>query len=428
MKSDINPNFMSVVCEAASRLSESDRRSAWIRSGRGVAIYTHESQLDEYLFLYGEMHIAKMRRFLPSVPFDEIGGRVALVDWGCGQGLASACALDGMRGMRSSPTVEAVRLIEISDAARARAERVVGRYGEVRDMKAYPWNLEALADSGLGLPADVPVVHLFSNILDVEAIDLKRLAEVFLKLTAGHVSYVLSVSPKTPLERASRLKTFFSLVSGLQPIDFGMESLCVPHRQFYPFPTCSCYGLVYRISGSVAEGAAPFIPDPGYTEDELLAFAAADMAEELVDVVSAGVSVNCRDLAGHTPLILAAKYGARKAVLELLRLGADKDAVNAKGATALYFAAKYGFVECVRDLLNAGADMELSPRASRVTPYLVAVKHRNESVASVLAAAGADISACDTRGRDADDYNRAEQTRRARLVGKAGRVCCGGMV
>ena len=89
--SEINTNFMSVVSEAASRLSESDRRSAWARSGRGVAIYAHESQLDEYLFLYGEMHIAKMRRFLPAVPFGEMGGRVALVDWGCGQGLASAC-------------------------------------------------------------------------------------------------------------------------------------------------------------------------------------------------------------------------------------------------------------------------------------------------------------------------------------------------
>lgn len=426
--SDLNQNFMSLVSEAASRLSESDRRSAWLRSGHGVAIYTHESQLDEYLFLYGEMHIAKMRRFLPAVPFGEIGGRVALVDWGCGQGLASACALDGMRGMRSSPTVEAVRLIEISDVARARAERVVGQYGEVRDLKAYPWDLEALAGSGLDLPAGVPVVHLFSNILDVEAIDLKRLAEVFLKLTAGHVSYVLSVSPKTPLKRASRLKAFFGLVSGLQPIDFGMESLCVQHRQFYPFPTCSCYGLVYRISGSVAEGVAPFIPDPGYTEDELLAFAAADMAEELVDAVAAGISVNCRDLAGHTPLILAAKYGARKAVLELLRLGADKDAANAKGATALYFAAKYGFIECVQDLLNAGADMELSPRMSRVTPYLVAVRHRNESVASALAAAGADISAHDARGRDANDYYRAEPTRRKRFAGNSGGVCCGGVV
>ena len=418
--SEINTNFMSVVSEAASRLSESDRRSAWSRSGRGVAIYAHESQLDEYLFLYGEMHIAKMRRFLPAVPFGEMGGRVALVDWGCGQGLASACALDGMRGMRSSPTVEAVRLIEISDVARARAERVVGRYGEVRNLKAYPWELEALAGSGLDLPAGVPVVHLFSNILDVEAIDLKRLAEVFLKLTAGHVSYVLSVSPKTPLKRASRLKAFFGLVSGLQPIDFGMESLCVPHRQFYPFPTCSCYGFVYRISGSVAEGVAPFIPDPGYTEDELLAFAAADMAEELVDAVAAGVSVNCRDLTGHTPLVLAAKYGARKTVLELLRLGADKDAANAKGATALYFAAKYGFIECVQELLKAGADMELSPRMSMVTPYLVAVRHRNESVASVLAAAGADISAHDARGRGADDYYRAEPTRHTRFARNAG--------
>jgi ankyrin repeat protein len=173
---------------------------------------------------------------------------------------------------------------------------------------------------------------------------------------------------------------------------------------------------------------APFIPDPGYTEDELLAFAAADMAEELVDAVAAGISVNCRDLAGHTPLILAAKYGARKAVLELLRLGADKDAANAKGATALYFAAKYGFIECVQDLLNAGADMELSPRMSRVTPYLVAVRHRNESVASALTAAGADISAHDARGRDANDYYRVEPTRRKRFAGNSGGVCCGGVV
>lgn len=380
-------------------MSVADRQLAWGRSGRGVKVYTAESQLNDYLYLYGEIHMAKMRYFLRSVPFSELGEKgVCIVDWGCGQGLATACALDEIARRAVGVEIKSVRLIELSKVALARAGEVMRMYPNAHDVRQICWNLDEILQQGLDLPLGVPALHLFSNILDVEAIDLVMLAKVFLKCTAGHQSYVLAVSPKSPLERAMRLKEFFRLVSGLQPIDFSMQSILVPDAKYYPYSTCSCYGMVYRIAESVAEGAMPLIPDPEFTVDELMAYAAADMVEETTEALRS-VDVNCKDEKGFTPLIFAAKYGASSSLRALLDAGADKDGQNMKGATALYFAAKGGHLDCVKALVESGADMELATTLTRMTPYLIAKKYGCRDVCNVLEDAGANILARDFRGR-----------------------------
>ena len=392
-------SFNAVIDRSVAQMSVTDRRLAWGRSGRGVRIYVSESQLNDYLYLYGEIHVAKMRRFLPSVPFDDFGDTgLCVVDWGCGQGLAAACTVEEIRRRAEGVEIRCVRLIEMSDVARERAGRILSGYSAARDVRTIKWNLEEISRVGLDLCPGVPVLHLFSNILDVPAIDLKALSQVFRKCTAGHKSYVLSVSPKSPLERAVRLKEFFKLVSGLKPLEFSMQSISVPGRKYYPFPTCSCYGMVYRIAETAAEDAAPFVPDPVFTPDELIACVAADMAEETLDAVRC-VDVNCADADGFTPLIYAAKYGAVSSLRVLLEAGANLNAQNAKGATALYFAAKGGHMDCVNALIESGADTELVTTVTRMSPYMIAKKYGHEEVCTVLASAGASIHSADWRGR-----------------------------
>ena len=392
-------SFPTVIDQAVSQMSVTDRQLAWGRSGRGIKVCTAESQLNDYLYLYGEIHVVKMRHFLRSVPFSEFGEKgVCIVDWGCGQGLATACTLDEIARRAVRAEIKGVRLIELSDVALARAGEIVRMYPDAHDVRQICWNLNEILRQGLDLPLGVPVLHLFSNILDVEAVDLKMLAEVFLKCTAGHQSYVLAVSPKSPLERAVRLKTFFELVSGSSPMDFSMESLAVADAKYYPYASCSCYGMVYRIAETAAEGAAPFIPDPVFTSDELIAFAAADMADETSEAVRC-VNVDCANEDGFTPLIYAAKYGAISSLRVLLAAGADPNVQNAKGATALYFAAKGGQLDCVKALVESGADMELATTLTRVTPYMVASKYGCRDICNVLEDAGANVLARDYRGR-----------------------------
>lgn len=67
-------------------------------------------------------------------------------------------------------------------------------------------------------------------------------------------------------------------------------------------------------------------------------------------------NVNCTDVNGWTPLMLAAKYGHSKIVDVLLSAGAEVNRRNDSGMTALKLAREHKREEVVRTLLTWGAD------------------------------------------------------------------------
>ena len=61
----------------------------------GTAILETEEQLLAYLSNYGKMHQAKINEVLPQINLSEIDSSdIQILDWGCGQGLATVCILD----------------------------------------------------------------------------------------------------------------------------------------------------------------------------------------------------------------------------------------------------------------------------------------------------------------------------------------------
>lgn len=65
--------------------------------GRGVTPLREENDLYIYLFRYGKMHKAKLESCFNEFPFDEINRPVEVIDWGCGQGLASLVLCDFLK-------------------------------------------------------------------------------------------------------------------------------------------------------------------------------------------------------------------------------------------------------------------------------------------------------------------------------------------
>ncbi len=390
-------DFDSVIETAKSLIPAEMVHSAKVRVSGGIRLLNRESELNDYLVAFGEIHQAKLLEFLPSIPFQEfVDTGLILVDWGCGQGVASAVTLDYLRSRSYHVEIKAVRLIELVKPALDRAWGIIDKYLQSSDCDglAVEWNREGMAALCENLPAGIPVLHLFSNILDVVGLDIEGVRETVEKMRGGRRSYVLSVGPDMATKRSSPPQLLDFLKSFEKP-----QLLHVyPNRgtgriygdwKYWPYAYCKCYGFAYALSSieispaaehpmvveETASSVAPVpmeLPPPPDPED-IFMYASAGMVEELESLIKVGVDVDHR---------------------------------NEKGATALYFAAKHGSLLCVRLLVKAGANIELGVLGTGITPYLIAVKYERLDVMKELADFGCDVFARDRKGRGAAEIAR----------------------
>lgn len=123
------------------------------------------------------MHQAKINEVLPKIDISEFQNTdVQILDWGCGQGLATVCLFDYFK-QKQVPleSVQQVVLIEPSGKALERAGTHVGAYiNESRTVSINKYLDEITSEE---IESQCPVtIHLFSNILDIPTIDLQQLA------------------------------------------------------------------------------------------------------------------------------------------------------------------------------------------------------------------------------------------------------------
>lgn len=84
----------------------------------------------------------------------------------------------------------------------------------------------------------------------------------------------------------------------------------------------------------------------------------SDATSDLMwDLINAGAKVNLKDDSGNTALMQAASADNLEAVKALIDAGAEVDIKNKQGRTALMQAAVEGYVNIVRTLVLAGADI-----------------------------------------------------------------------
>ena len=143
----------------------------WNQLGRGTNILCTQEQLNQYLYSYGPMTKYQWNHFLKQVEIPE--GRVRIIDYGCGQGLADALLFD-FKGRDFLNRVESVVLIEPSKIALSRASAVLECYlNEVTidsnraDLVTIHKKLDDLTLDELGSIEGINNIHIFSNVLDI---------------------------------------------------------------------------------------------------------------------------------------------------------------------------------------------------------------------------------------------------------------------
>ncbi|MCX5921710.1 MAG: ankyrin repeat domain-containing protein [Candidatus Dependentiae bacterium] len=104
--------------------------------------------------------------------------------------------------------------------------------------------------------------------------------------------------------------------------------------------------------------------------------------DEVKNKIKNGCNVNCRNIFGDTPLLIAVSLGNSEMVKILLNLGAHINVVNRNGA-ALSLAAYYGDSQMVRLLLYFGANSDVK-NSDGYTPKEIAIGFGHKEAVRVL--------------------------------------------
>jgi hypothetical protein len=77
-----------------------------------------EAECIRYIALYGRHHFHKLYAAFDSTKLEELEGKnIQIIDWGCGQALASCILIDYLIEKNISPNILSITLIEPSQIA-----------------------------------------------------------------------------------------------------------------------------------------------------------------------------------------------------------------------------------------------------------------------------------------------------------------------
>lgn len=179
----------------------------------GINLLASDVALNCYMSAYGDMHVTKCRAAMMNFPFNDIQGSIEIVDRGCGQGIGSATIIEVLRQRNLFQWLRKITLIEPSHSAIERANDNIRTltHGTVKiDVKNLflPANdiVEGETLNSIGYRYN-NIIHVFSNILDVTAIDLGIVAKMVASAQGKH--FVLCIGPQNGA--AYRIEKFCSV-------------------------------------------------------------------------------------------------------------------------------------------------------------------------------------------------------------------------
>jgi superfamily II DNA helicase RecQ len=205
-----NPSFQkirSIANSSLSSISDDDRNKLFQSLGRGVDLLDTHEQLCQYLYSYGKMHEAKIKEALKHLQQNVYDGKtIQIIDWGCGQGLATICLFDFLNEHNIKTSISRVVFIEPSEHALNRARLHASAYIEENRIVAINKYINEITAEDIVSDVDI-TLHFFSNILDVESVDVKQLANTVADAICGE-HYFVCVGPMNANNQ--RIEAFYN--------------------------------------------------------------------------------------------------------------------------------------------------------------------------------------------------------------------------
>ena len=195
------------------QLPETVQNKIYDELDRGVNIIDSEPQLNMYLHSFGNMHQAKMRQAFSNIGTDWFGNKeIEIIDYGCGQALATMLYHDYLQKEGISQTVSKITLIEPSEKALCRAGLHAKAFYPEAEIHTINKLLNDVAPTEIS-HSGKPVLHLFSNILDIEAVDLHHLATLAQAENEETDTLWVCVSPFFGNHKDNRIPCFLDILN-----------------------------------------------------------------------------------------------------------------------------------------------------------------------------------------------------------------------
>jgi hypothetical protein len=188
---------------------------------QGVAILKTEAHLYIYMRSYSNMHQAKLVQSFQAISNLKAivkNNNIQINDYGCGQGIGSIVFIDYLKSINASNfKISKVKLIEPSELALKRASLNVkyclrSIYQDENVLSIHK-GLDNINGTDILSDHDAVKFHIFSNIIDVESINLKSIYTKISETQKG-INYFICVSPKFwddgSHPRNNRLDTFMN--------------------------------------------------------------------------------------------------------------------------------------------------------------------------------------------------------------------------
>lgn len=234
-----------IIEDCKNNLPKSYCKTPWYypELEHGTAVLETQAAMDCYIVSYGEMHQKKCRASLQHINFETLGN-FEIWDWGCGQGLASLALIEMLKERDKLNFLRKITLVEASPNTLKRAELILKKACPNIETITINKYLPSLDEKELDIRnvnfQYTNVIHLFSNILDIEAIDLKKTAKLITQ--PGKKNFIMCFGPMN--NGSYRLNQFASYFEDSEELfkihthafgytstkkKFGCNSICFIH-------------------------------------------------------------------------------------------------------------------------------------------------------------------------------------------------------
>lgn len=177
---------------------------------RGVLPLESEGEMFTYLKSVGPMHKAKLNSCFEALQFNEINNSVEIIDWGCGQALATIVFSDFLKDRNLNQLhFDKIILIEPSELCLKRAALHAMLTGITQNVKTVCKGFNHLLNTDVATNQNTTKIHLLSNVIDIdEAIFSQDQLIELIKNSQSGENYFVCSSPYITDYKTNKIDNF----------------------------------------------------------------------------------------------------------------------------------------------------------------------------------------------------------------------------